>query len=110
MSVRDVAKICGTSTTMIQRTKKRNDGKTRVKQKIPKISSKQRSVIRTRARKLYDFLGTDEFHLVEDDETYVKADFSTLPVRQFYTLFEVEILPESETTIGLDDWNSGLSI
>ena len=66
MSVRDVAKICETSATMVQRTKKRNDGKTRVKQKIPKISSKQQSVFRTRARKLYDFLGTDEFHLVED--------------------------------------------
>lgn len=106
MSVRDVAKKCQTSKSMVQRVKQRTCLRTRKKQKIPKVTEKQRKVIKTRARKLYDSMGKKNACLVMDDETYVKADFSTLPGPQYYTLFEGELLPDSVTSIGIEKFGA----
>lgn len=99
-SNRDIALKCGTNKAMVVRAKKRNGLKSYVKQKIPKVSEKQRQVIKTRARKLYDFLGRENVHLVIDDETYVKADFKTLAGKQYYTKKFGTTLPESIETVG----------
>lgn len=80
--------------------------KTHKKQKIATTTEKQKKVIKTRAQKLYDFLGEKKLHLIEDDETYVKADFSQLPGQQFYTCTDEETLPEPETTIGMEKFGS----
>lgn len=106
MSIRDVAKSCGTNHHMVQRCKRRNSLKTRKKSKIPKVTEKQRKAIKSRSRKLYDLLGKKKCCIVMDDETYVKADFRTLPGPQYYTTFEGEILPESETSIGVEKFGS----
>jgi hypothetical protein len=102
MSVRDVAKKCRTTSKTVQRVKRREGLKTYKKKKIPKVSEKQRQTIKTRARRLYDHLRGNSTMLVLDDETYVKADFSTLPGPQWYTKFEGETLPDSETTIAVE--------
>ena len=102
MSVRDVGKKCRTTPKLVQKTKQRKGMKTHKKQKIPKVSEKQRKTIKTRARKLYDHLRANSVMLVLDDETYVKADFSTLPGSQFYTKFEGETLPDHETSIAVE--------
>jgi hypothetical protein len=106
MSERDIAKKNSTSQSMVRRAKERASMKTKKKRKVPKTSEKQRCTIKTRARKLYDLLGTENFHLILDDETYVKADFSTLPGDQFYTIADGETLPDSETTIGMEKFGS----
>lgn len=106
MSTRDVAKKCGTNIAMVQRCKERNGLKTRKKSKVPKVSAKQQKVIKTRSRKLYQLLGNKKCCIVMDDETYVKADFRTLPGPQFFTTFEGETLPDSETTIGVEKFGS----
>lgn len=106
MSIRDVAKKCGTNGFMVQNCKKRNGLKTRKKSKAPKVSEKQQKVIKTRSRKLYQLLGDKNVCVVMDDETYVKADFRTLPGSQYYTQFEGEILPSSETTIGVEKFGA----
>lgn len=106
MSLRDIAKKCGTTHNMIQICKRRNGMKTHKKSKIPKVSEKQNKVIKTRARKLYDFLGKKNCCIVMDDETYVKADFQARPGPQYYTAFEGEILPDSETSIGFEKFGS----
>ena len=60
------------------------------KQKVAKVSLKQCKTIKTRARNRYDFLGTQNWNLVLDDETYAKAPrflvLSTLPrpVKRLY--------------------------
>lgn len=99
MSIRDVARKCTTSVGMVQRTKKREDMKTYKKQKIPRTSEKQQTIIKSRARKLYDYLGREKLHVVMDDETYVKTDFSVIPGQQFYTVSPGQHLPRSQTTI-----------
>lgn len=106
MSERDIAKKNSTSQSMVRRAKQRAGMKTRKKSKVPKTSAKQRATIKKRSRKLYDFLGTRNFHLVLDDETYVKTDFLTLPGDQYYTTAEGEVLPDSETTIGMEKFGS----
>lgn len=106
MSERDIAKKNCTSQSMVRRAKKRAGMKTKKKSKVPKTTAKQQATIKKRSRKLYDFLGTENFHLVLDDETYVKADFSTLPGDQYYTLAEGETLPDSQTTIGMEKFGS----
>lgn len=106
LSVRDVAKKCGTNEAMVQRVKKRNGLKTFKKQKVAKTSEKQRSVIKTRARKLYDYLGKNNVHLILDDETYVKADFATLPGPQYYTKFAGESLPRSQTSVSIEKFGT----
>lgn len=102
MSVRDLGKKCGTTASTVQRIKKQEGLKTYKKQKIAKVSTKQRETIRTRARKLYDHLRANPVMIVLDDETYVKTDFSTLPGPQYYTKSEGETLSEAETTIGIE--------
>ena len=87
---------------MVQRAKQRAGMKTHKKQKVAKVSPKQRKTIKTRAGKLYDFLGTEKWNLVMDDETYVKADFGMLSGAQYFTKTDEETLPESETTIGME--------
>jgi hypothetical protein len=100
MSVRDVGKKCRTSSTMVQRGKSRAGLKTYKKQKIPKVTEKQKSVIKTRSRKLSEYSNRENVHFVLDDETYIKADFNTLPGPQYYTKSKGETLPEHQTTIG----------
>lgn len=99
MSQRDLAKKCGTSKWLIQRTMQREGLKSRKKKRIPRVSKKQDETIKTRARKLYDFLGKEKQHLIVDDETYLKADFQTIPGPQYYIAADGEILPDSETTV-----------
>lgn len=99
-SNKDVALKFYTNTSMVRRVKKRNGLKSYVKQKIPKVSEKQRKVIKTRARKLYDFLGEENVHLFVDDESYVKGDFKTLPGKSYYTKKVGTTLRESVETIG----------
>ena len=106
MSARNIRKKCQTNHTMVQRTKQRAGMKTYKKQKIPKVTDIHRKTIKTRARKLYDLIGKKNICLVLDDETYVKADFSTLPGAQYYTQFEREILPDSETSIGIEKFGT----
>lgn len=102
MSVRDIAKKCGTSPFQVQKTKKRNNLKTYKKQKIPKVTEKQRAVIKIRAKALCAHLRANPVMLVLDDETYVKADFATLAGPQYYTKTDGEVLPDAETSIAVE--------
>lgn len=99
MSQRDLAQKSGTSKWLIQKTMQREGLKSRKKKKVPRVSEKQNGTIKTRARKLYDFLGKEKQHLIVDDETYLKADFQALPGPQYYIAADGEILPDSETTV-----------
>lgn len=100
ISVRNCAKKCGTSVSMVQRVKKRNDLKTFKKQKQPKRSAIQSSLVKTRARKLYDqVLCRNEQCIIMDDETYVKLDYKTLPGPQFYTVEIGTEVPNSDKSI-----------
>lgn len=110
MSIRDIGKKHKTSKSMVERGKKRNGLKTYKKQKIPKVSEKQAGVIKTRARKLYDHLRAGNHHLILDDETYIKADFSTIAGAQYYNKFEGETLPQHQTTIGQEKYGSKFMI
>jgi Winged helix-turn-helix DNA-binding len=97
MSTRDIAKKTGTTQPMVQRGKKRGGLKTYRKRKVPKVTEKQKATIKTRSRKLYDYLGKQNGALVLDDETSVKADFQALPGIQFYTKLKGESLGDLET-------------
>lgn len=99
MSQRDLAKKCGTSQRLIQKTMQREGMKSYKKVKVPRVSEKQQGTIKTRARKLYDFLGKEKRHWILDDETYLKTDFKSLPGPQYFIAASGEILPQSETTI-----------
>jgi transposase len=66
MSVRDFEKK--TLPLTVQRSKKREGLKTYRKQKPAKVSENQIKTINTRARKLYDYMGSDFGDLVMDDE------------------------------------------
>ena len=89
---------------MVQRAKQRAGMKTHKKQRVAKVSPKQRKTIKTRARKLYDFLGTEKWNLVMDDET-----FAMLPGAQYFTKTDEETLPESETAIGMEKFGKNIS-
>ena len=95
---------------MVQRAKQRAGMKTHKKQKVAKVSPKQRKTIKTRARKLYEFLGTEKWNLVMDDETYVKADFAMFPGTQYFAKTDEESLLESETTIGMEKFGKKISL
>ena len=49
MSVRDVAKKCGTNESMIQRAKNQLNLKTHKKQKIPKVTEKQKKIYKSKS-------------------------------------------------------------
>lgn len=106
MSVRDIAKKCQTTHSMVQRCKLRKGLQTRKKRKAAKVSESQKKTIKTRSRKLYDLLGKKSVCIVMDDETYVKADFRTLPGEQFYTAFKGEELLASQTSICLEKFGT----
>lgn len=103
ISTRDIAKKCKTLPAMIQRIKARNNLKTFKKRKIPKKSIKQFNEGIDRAKKLHQWLqDKKEFCIIEDDETYVKMDFVTLPGPQYYTKKQGTELDESKTTIPIE--------
>lgn len=106
MSVRDIASLHRTTRGMVQRAKKRAAMKTRKKKKVPKVTPEQRKKIKTRARKLYDFIGKNGGHLILDDETYVKADFSTIAGPQYYTMAEGELLTLEESSIAAEKFGA----
>lgn len=100
LSVRDCAKKCGTSTSIVQRAKERNGLKTFKKQKQPKRSKIQAASVKTRCRKLYDQILCKNKHcVIMDDETYVKFDYKTLPGPQFYTVSEEKEVSMAEKSI-----------
>lgn len=109
-SIRDIAKKVGTSTSMVQRAKKRNGLRTYKKQKNAKKTENQLKTIKTRLRKLYNILLEKKTCIVMDDETYVKMDFSTLPGPQYYTKQRYETLPESQTNVGVEKFGAKLLV
>lgn len=110
MSTRDVAKKCQTSSSMVQRVKRRNNMKCYKKQKQPKRTVPQKNRAIVRSRRLYDLLLSENACIVMDDETYVKLDFQTLPGPQYYIKKKDEILPEKETHIGLEKFGEKLLV
>ena len=51
----------------------------------PNRDDKQITSVKARSRKLYTTMLTKFDRVVQDDETYVKADFKQLPGQEFYT-------------------------
>ncbi|XP_047993581.1 uncharacterized protein LOC125240438 [Leguminivora glycinivorella] len=106
-SIRDVAKKCKTTVGMVQRAKKRNNLRTYRKQRKPKRSQKQAASVKTRLRKLYDTVLTkNEQCIIQDDETYVKLDYSVLPGPQYFTVRKGEQLDEGKTSIYAEKFGS----
>lgn len=102
-SVRDLARKCKTSASMVQRVKARNDLVTCVKQKRAKKSDKQYNEGIKRAKKLSKILKREKNScLAMDDETYVKKHFVQNEGKQFYTKKRGETLDESITTTAYD--------
>lgn len=89
VSVRDLAKKLNAAKSTIHDIKTRNGFKTFKMQKKPRRDDKGLKVAKSRARKLYDVL-LKQHHgcIVQDDETYVKADFLQIPGNTFYSAKE----------------------
>lgn len=86
MSVRDVAKKVNVAKSTVQDIKVRCGLRSFKAQKKPRRDDKGLEKAKSRARKLYDSLLTKHTGcIVQDDETYVKADFSQIPGNKFYT-------------------------
>lgn len=83
-SVRDIAKKLSTSSSYVQKCKKRAQLKTFKVQKVPDRSAEKETEAKTRARRLYENFLTKYQCCVMDDETYVKGDFKQLPGQEFY--------------------------
>jgi PIN domain nuclease of toxin-antitoxin system len=64
--------------------------------KIPKISKKKKEVIKMRAQKLYNLLGSESVMPFFDDETNMKPDFATLSGPKLYTKYQRYTLSLSE--------------
>lgn len=107
ISKRDTAKKSKTSPSMVQRVKARNDLQTYKKHKKPKRTDLQFNTGINRAKKLDEWLENRKNScVIEDDETYVKMDFSTLPGPQYYTKKRGTTLPESEETIYIEKFGA----
>lgn len=102
LSLNNIAKLSGTCKQTVMRTKLRHGFKSYKKTKVPKVSLKQQSTIKTRAKKLWSHIRSNNFELVLDNKTYVKADFLALAGPQYYTKTKAETLPKSETTISIE--------
>ena len=85
ISVRDVAKKVGKSSSFVQKVKKRKGLRTFKVRKAPNRTDKQDCTAKTRARKLYDAILTKFECVIMDDETFVKSDFKQLPGQNFFT-------------------------
>lgn len=75
LSLNNIAKLSGTCKQTVMRTKLRHGFKSYKKTKVPKVSLKQQSTIKTRAKKLWSHIRSNNFKLVLDNKTYVKLIF-----------------------------------
>ena len=85
LSDRDLARKFGAAHSTVRRTRLLEGIKSYRASKQPNHTIKQNSLIKTRARKLYDQVLTKfDGCLLMDDETYVKTDFGQIPGQKFY--------------------------
>lgn len=86
LSVRDLASQFGTTSSTVQRIKKKMKYKSHKIQKKPKRNERQAVTAKTRARKLYsNLLAGYDGCVMMDDETYIKADSKQIPGQQYYS-------------------------
>ena len=75
LSVRDGEKNLGVAPSSVHRAKKRAGLSTYKKVVAPNRDEKQNTSAKARSRKLYTTMPTKFGCVVQDDETYIKADF-----------------------------------
>jgi predicted transcriptional regulator len=102
ISSRDVAKKVKTSQSNVQKIKNDCCIKTYKKQKAPKRTAEQYNRAVRRSRLLYALLVQKKCCLIIDDETYVKADFKSLPGNQYYSARDISNLDESKKVIAVE--------
>lgn len=86
ISLRDLAKKNHTNHVQILRIKRRLGIRSFKKFVVPRREDKQQITAKLRSRKLYHLLvDKKDSCLVMDDETYVKANFKSLPGNQYYS-------------------------
>lgn len=105
ISSRDVAKKVGTSQTNVQKIKQKCGILSYKKQKAPKRTVAQYNRAVRRSRLLYTLLVQNTGCLIIDDETYVKADFKSIPGNQYYSSRNVPGLHESEKVIPVEKFS-----
>lgn len=100
ITVRKVARKTGLSVGTVQNIKKRKGLKTYTKRKVPKRTEKQDITARKRAGLLYNHLRANKQRcILMDDETYVKMDANTIPLKQFYTIRKGDTPSDKDSTI-----------
>ena len=88
---------------MVLRVRTRNDLQTFKKQKRPNRTDLQFNQGIERAKYLNRWMEDRKNScVIEDDETYIKMDFSTLPGPQYYTKKRGTTLDENLETIGVE--------
>lgn len=86
LSVRDLAKKTGLAKSTVQDIKCRNNLRSFKVQKMPNRNDEQDKRAKTRARRLLDkMLNGFSGCIIQDDETYIKADFRQMPGSVFYS-------------------------
>lgn len=86
LSLRDLASKFNTSYSKVRRIKAEMNYKSYKVQKVPNRRDKQNENAKKRALKLYtEVLIEHGGCIIQDDETYLKADFNQMPGQEFYS-------------------------
>lgn len=95
LSLRDLAKKCNVNHVRILRIKQKHNLRSYKKYVVPRREDKQQSTAIRRSRQLYKYMVNNKNAcLIMDDETYVKANFQSLPGNQFYSAKDKSIIDD----------------